>query len=148
VDGTPVAVDDEHASLISKALQLSGFFPEFKAEHVRGVFPRSQMLSFPSDIRILLQGEPSHELYVICYGTLSIREESDGKSHELAVLSAGDTFGEIALLGGGPRTASVYCQEFGATLFKIPPEDMQYLLKENKPLFEHLKKLAFERLKR
>jgi CRP-like cAMP-binding protein len=39
---------------------------------------------------------------------VEVRTQKDGKPVSLAVLSAGDFFGEVALISGKKRTASVY----------------------------------------
>jgi CRP-like cAMP-binding protein len=52
------------------------------------------------------QGEPGQELLAIFEGTA--RVEKDGRV--IAKLAEGDFFGEIALLDGGPRTATVVAE--------------------------------------
>jgi drug/metabolite transporter (DMT)-like permease len=53
--------------------------------------------------RVLLQGDPADAFYVIERGRAGV--ERDGR--RIAELGPGDFFGEIALLAGGTRTASV-----------------------------------------
>jgi len=52
---------------------------------------------------LTVQGEPGHECFVIVDGTASV---VIGDRH-VAELGPGDHFGELALLDGGPRTATV-----------------------------------------
>jgi CRP-like cAMP-binding protein len=57
---------------------------------------------------IFRQGERGKTFYVVVSGQVEITQESDsGRPKRIAVLSAGDAFGEIALLENVPRTASV-----------------------------------------
>ena len=49
------------------------------------------------------QGKSGHELVVIVSGTA--RVSIDGR--DIATLSEGECFGEIALIDGGPRSATV-----------------------------------------
>ena len=61
---------------------------------------------------IVRQGEPGDCVYFIASG--SYRVEIDG--HRVATLSAGDTLGEIAVLGSGVRTSTVVATTDGELL--------------------------------
>jgi len=53
---------------------------------------------------ILRQGDQGDRFYVVLSGILNVRQESRG---ERGVLKPGDYFGEVALVMGVPRTATV-----------------------------------------
>ncbi|HVU05746.1 MAG TPA: mechanosensitive ion channel family protein [Polyangiaceae bacterium] len=53
------------------------------------------------------QGAEAHWLYMIVEGEVSIRIASDGAEREVARLQAGEFFGEMSLLTGERRTATV-----------------------------------------
>lgn len=54
------------------------------------------------------QGEPGEALYIVMSGKLKVTTQSeDGREVILAILEDGDTFGEMSLLDGRPRSASV-----------------------------------------
>jgi CRP-like cAMP-binding protein len=56
---------------------------------------------------ILRQGEVGDCIYVIQSGRAEVLHERNGKAVQLVVLGEGDTFGEIALLERGTRSATV-----------------------------------------
>jgi cyclic nucleotide-binding protein len=57
---------------------------------------------------VVREGEPGDSLFLIVQGTLRVATRgSDGCEVELARLEPGDFFGEVALLTGRPRTATV-----------------------------------------
>lgn len=60
-------------------------------------------IDHPSGTVIAREGEPGIGLFVIAEGSAEVSIGGKKKS----VLKAGDFFGEIALLDGGPRTATV-----------------------------------------
>jgi small-conductance mechanosensitive channel/CRP-like cAMP-binding protein len=72
--------------------------------------------------RIVRQGEPGHSMYVVCAGRASVVLEPDHT--EVAAIERGDYFGEMSLLTGEPRTATVLARgdvmvlEIDAELFR------------------------------
>lgn len=66
---------------------------------------------------LMQQGEPSHDLYVLVDGRVRVvMTTSQGDELLLAVLGAGTTVGELSVLDGRPRSATVYALEPVAAL--------------------------------
>jgi len=63
--------------------------------------------SFGNDEAIIQQGEPGLNMYFVESGQVKVVREQDGQAKELAVLSKGAYFGELALLTKKPRAATV-----------------------------------------
>jgi CRP/FNR family cyclic AMP-dependent transcriptional regulator len=63
-------------------------------------------LRFPAGQTLARQGENGHEFMVIVEGTA--RVEISGQT--VATIGPGEFFGEVALLDGGPRTATVVAE--------------------------------------
>ncbi len=61
---------------------------------------------------IMEQGHHGVDAFVILKGTFVVRRNG----RKLAELSAGDIFGELALLDDGPRSATVECTSNGSVL--------------------------------
>ena len=74
-------------------------------------------VSFEPGERIITQGEPGDCFYLIESGTVAIIHDE----HTETTLGAGDGFGEIALLGDRPRTASVDVVD-AFTGYRLPRE--------------------------
>lgn len=72
---------------------------------------------------LFTKGDAGDSLYLICSGRVRIL--ADGK--ETAVLGPGDHLGEMALLDGEPRSATVMVAE-DACLMRIASEDFRNLL--------------------
>ena len=71
---------------------------------------------------IVRQGEPGESMYVLCSGTVAVVIEPDKR--EVATIRPGGYFGEMSLLTGEPRSATVVARgeavvlELGADLFR------------------------------
>jgi signal-transduction protein with cAMP-binding, CBS, and nucleotidyltransferase domain len=90
----------------------SPLFGEFTREDLLAVIAGLRFLTFePGDI-IVGDQEPGDSLFVISSGRVkAFVKGAEGRYHEAREMGAGDFFGEIALLQGKPRTATVTAAE-------------------------------------
>lgn len=69
---------------------------------------------------IFHEGDPGDSLHIVVEGRVKItRESADGEEAIVAMLSPGDTFGELVLLDGAPRSATATAIESTET-FAMP----------------------------
>jgi putative oxidoreductase len=95
-------------------------------------------MSVPPGGRIVSQGESPEFFYVVQSGKVRVfRETQDGIRTELTELGSGSYFGEVALVTGQPRTASVEAVE-ESTLIKVSKEEFDRLLDKNPQLARHI----------
>jgi rhodanese-related sulfurtransferase len=91
-------------------------------------------VSVPARTPIVKQGEPPLHFYVVVSGKLKVyRETHDGIRTDLTELGPGDYFGEVALVTGKPRTASVESVE-ETVLLEIGKEEFDSVLDQNPKL--------------
>ncbi|MBM4293699.1 MAG: cyclic nucleotide-binding domain-containing protein [Deltaproteobacteria bacterium] len=107
------------------------------------VFELGKEIRVPSGARIVSQGEAPQAFYVIKSGLVKVfRETADGIRTDLTDLGPGSYFGEVALVTGQPRTASVeaVAETF---LIEIAKDDFDQVLDQNPQLARHIiKQLA------
>jgi putative oxidoreductase len=97
-----------------------------------------QEVSLPAGARIVSQGEAPEFFYVIQSGRVRVfRETADRIQTNLTELAAGAYFGEVALVTGQARSASVEALE-DATLIKVSKEEFDRLLDQNPQLARHI----------
>jgi CRP-like cAMP-binding protein len=82
-------------------------FSDLPRDAFIALFERCPLRRFPEGSHIIEQGTRGDAFYVICAGQVRIVRQSGTQQRELAVLGEGAFFGEMALLSGAPRSASV-----------------------------------------
>jgi CRP-like cAMP-binding protein len=60
---------------------------------------------FPAGTVLFEEGQPGHVMYIVVAGEIEIRRRIGNVVRTLAVLAAGEFFGEMAILSGRPRSA-------------------------------------------
>jgi CRP/FNR family transcriptional regulator, cyclic AMP receptor protein len=94
--------------------------------------------SFPRDTRVFHEGDPGDACYIVRTGSCRVtREHPDGRAITLANLGPGAIFGELAMLDGEARSASVEATE-DAELLALPATDMRSLIREHPGMAEKL----------
>lgn len=96
---------------------------------------------------IFSQGDPGDALYGVASGRIRISATAArGREVFLNIMEPGDTFGEIAVMDGLPRTAGARAME-RSTLIIISRTEFLQLLNAEPQLAIHLLKLLCERLR-
>jgi potassium efflux system protein len=99
----------------------------------------------PNDV-IVEQGEAGDSLFVIVEGVVCVQVHSDdGKTKEVARLGAGNFFGEMALLTGEERTATVIALVDNTLLFELTKADIAPLIAQQPEVSELVSKVLSER---
>ena len=101
--------------------QLSGmaFFADFTGTEVAALIELAEPCSFKKGERIVAQDTPGDSMFLLIEGTVKVMHRTGSECVELALLGAGDFFGELALVDHGPRCADVEAAG-DCVLLKIP----------------------------
>jgi CRP/FNR family cyclic AMP-dependent transcriptional regulator len=95
---SPRQLDRETVALLAQVPMLA----PLSRRHLSRVAGTATAVRFAADIPLVRLGEPADAFYVILAGNARV----DVSGRQIA-LEAGDFFGEMALLDGQPRTATV-----------------------------------------
>ncbi len=121
---------EEQASavdLLARVPLLSGLEPGELERIAQVAIPRS----FPKGARVFHEGDTSDACYVIRAGEVRVtREHPDGRAIALATLGPGELVGELAMIDGGVRSASVEALT-DVDLLAVSATDMRGLLERN-----------------
>ena len=104
--------DDPLALEKIKELQASALFAAFEGDALREVLTSTALRSFGEGDIIVTEGEPGSSLFLIVSGHVKVfTRDPEGGHIPLAELGPGDFFGEVSLLTGRPRTATITAKE-------------------------------------
>jgi hypothetical protein len=119
------------ASLLDKVVVLgeSSLFDGMTSEELYPVGEIAQVVELAAGETAVRQGDPGDALYVVESGSLEVKQ--DGR--KLKEVGRGAVFGEMALLDGSPRSASVVALT-PARLLRIPRAEFDALLDEYPPI--------------
>ena len=131
------------------ALAQVPLFTGLPSRFLRRLADKMDEQRFMEGATVVREGEPGDTFYVIVEGEAKVR---DRKGRTLSRLIPGDFFGEISLMDGGPRTATVVAdtklttlalsrRDFGA-LLRSEPHVTVGLLKHAAALLRRLERPA------
>ena len=112
----------------SELLRRVPLFSELSEEELSGIADVAIPRSYPKGVRVFHEGDRSDACYIVRNGDLRVtREHPDGRAIALATLGPGDIFGELAMLDGEARSASVESLS-ECDLLALPAGDVRRLL--------------------
>jgi ATP-binding cassette subfamily B protein len=105
---TPTDTLDSLRNGVEAVVTGSFLFRSLEPESRRDLADRGVVMVFPAAKVVLTEGDPSSDFYLIDQGVAEVTTTTpDGAPLALATLQHGAFFGEVALLKGLPRTATV-----------------------------------------
>jgi small-conductance mechanosensitive channel/CRP-like cAMP-binding protein len=91
-------------------LRAHKIFGCLTAEQCEALVQASPVVKFANHEHLLEQGSPGSSMFVLVRGAVDVRIARDGQVKSVAKLGAGDCIGEMSLLTGDPRTATVVAE--------------------------------------
>lgn len=111
-----------------ETMKKSAVFADLPIEDIVIIADILLELEYPEGHIIFREGEPGDKMYIIVSGQVII-QKGEGDAIEMTLtLGSGECFGEMAILDGLPRSASVKVTK-PANLLAIEREDFRELLR-------------------
>jgi hypothetical protein len=123
------------------ALERTPLFGGLDREHLEDVLRVGHRVSYDAGQAIVERGDPGDAMYIVVSGAAEV--DVGGRFHRL---ERGDFFGEMAVLAGKPREATVKAVERVEAL-RIPGDDFQAFLLEDPRVAVGMLKSLVERLR-
>ena len=123
------------------ALERTPLFAGLDRQHLQDVLSVGQRVSYEPGQAIVERGDPGDAMYIVVGGAAEV--DVGGRYHRL---ERGDFFGEMAVLAGKPREATVKAVE-PMEVLRIPADDFQAFLATNPQIAVGMLKSLVERLR-
>lgn len=128
------------------ALQQVELFHSLTAEERRELAARLRVAPFVRGEAMTRQGATAHWLYIMTKGDAEVRVAVDGSglSERVATLHAGDFFGEMGLMTGAPRSATVFALT-DAECYRLDKDAFSDILRRRPEIVEDISHLLARR---
>ena len=128
-------------------LSKTELFKSLSPEELQKLESRLKERVYPPNTAIVREGAPGDAMFIIKDGKVDVkkREQSTGIDMTIASLGGGACFGEMALLTGNPRSATVMAT-MATSVFVLEKKDFEALLRENPTISMSLNKIVAERV--
>jgi len=139
-----VVLDEEE---IAAAIGRADLFSKvLNAEHIRTLMEHSILHEWPAGTEMMKQDDPPSSAFLIFEGAASVtlRGPDGGTSQEAAILSTGNIVGEMSLMTGSPRSATVTALTRMRVL-EIPKDAIEAILKKSPDLAERFSRVLVAR---
>jgi CRP-like cAMP-binding protein len=118
------------------------------AEEIEEILPCIRDRQLHAGEILFRAGDPGDALYIVARGKMEVLADTSPGKHAsegaIAFLGEGQAFGEMALLSGGPRTATIRAAE-DAELLKIDKNDFDRMLTSDRQMADAVKRISHER---
>ncbi len=136
----PVDTAAQHARRTSALAGVEMFAPLSDTERAL-LAAAAEERTYGAGERIVRQGEAGESMFVLIDGTARVFVEPDT---DVAVIEAGGCFGEMSLLTGDPRTASVAART-DCSVLEISPDAFNQIAQMNPAALDRVTTLAADR---
>jgi CRP-like cAMP-binding protein len=135
------ASPQEREAAVLARLRTAPFFRALPEEAIAPLARDAGVVRFGAGERVVTRGDPGEACYVVDEGRLAVVIDESGIEREVAVLAPGDLFGEMSLLTGEPRSATVRALE-DARLVVVGSSTLRTALERAPDLAQRLAEVA------
>jgi CRP-like cAMP-binding protein len=93
---------------------------------------------------VIRQGERGESLFLVTRGRVEVKVASGGEASVVGTIGEGSVFGEMSLLTGAPRTATVVALE-DTEVLPVPRADFRHIAAANPVLLEEVARIVSSR---
>ncbi len=127
-----------------QALENVELFRRLTADERRELAERMRVAPFVRGEALTKQGAEAHWLYIVIEGEAEVQVAINGKSEKVATLGGGDFFGEMGLMTGEARSATVVA-ETDVLCYRLDKQAFQQILSRRPEIAEDISNVLARR---
>jgi len=132
----------EHRKEILRKVSL---FDPLEEHELDEIVNKIQMKSYSEGEHVIQKGEEGESMFILSEGILEVSVNTEnGSMHKVAEIDPGEFFGEMSLLTGEPRSATVTAFT-SAVVYEIKKEHVEDLFRRKPSLLENISFIIAER---
>jgi small-conductance mechanosensitive channel/CRP-like cAMP-binding protein len=121
------------------------FFESFRQDELEKIASRLRGRYYPPNQTIMKHGDQGHSMFLVGEGLLeAFIDGPNGTAIRAGTLATGDIFGEMSLLTGDPRSATIVTAT-DAILYEMSRDDIHEFITGRKDVAEHVSRIAAKR---
>jgi sulfate permease, SulP family len=122
---------DQRGQAAVLALEQTDFLDGVPARDLNELRSVLKLHEFKAGEAICREGDPGDKMWLLVKGSVSVRLDvaDDRKSRRIASLTRGTVFGEMALIEGAPRSATIVADE-DVACYELSDADFAVLLRD------------------
>ena len=129
----------------ARILRLNPIFARLSDQEFTSLAANTRSLRFAPGETIMVEGEEGGAMYQVLHGEVEVlKQQPDAPPLRVTSLKPGDIFGEMSMLSGSRRSATVRALQ-ECVLLEVSREQLGPLLKANPPLMDGLAHLVSQR---
>ena len=143
-EAPPAAPETDHVATNVERLASIPIFSPLSADEVERLAEHSQRRVYAPGEAIVKIGQEDNSMFVIRRGSVDVRAGKGNDQRTINTLDAGDYFGEMSLLTGEPRTATVIAKE-ETIVVQITKAALKPILESNPELVDSIVAMVAKR---
>jgi len=125
----PTGAEAAHAALKPGNLRRIRLFADMDADQLQSLVTYMELVRVNKFSQLFRKGDHGDAMYFVLEGEVRALTLIDGKETTLFTMRPGDSFGEIALLIQGPRSADMVANE-NSLLLRLPAAAFEQIVRE------------------
>jgi small-conductance mechanosensitive channel len=140
----PAGKQQQNLSAARSSVRKQPFLKLLDDEQIDKLLHHARLLRFGRGEKIIQQGAGGESMFILLSGECDVFVSASGQSALVATLRTGDCCGEMSLLTGEPRSATVIAR-VDCEMWEIDKHVFAEVLQENEPLVQKLGELLARR---